>query len=280
MNAQSSITSRALAVATALTILAAYCPRLEAQTAPVGTTTTPRIGLALSGGGARGVAHIGVLKVLDELRVPISCVTGTSMGAIVGATFAAGRSPAEMEKIVLEADWNEVFRDKPPRGEIAVRRKIDDYKTLFAAEFGVKDAARRPRACSLGIDRVVFSSMVTWPSEHHFRSRSCSTWVATDIGLARESCRQRQLGRSDARERRPRACRWSIDGRLLVDLRDRQQPADRPGWLCADVVIAVNISTPPPKRLDHVGGFGRWALVNFLGIEAWTSTEEPRRYDC
>jgi len=76
--------------------------------------------------GARGIANVGVLKVLDELRVPISCVTGTSMGAIVGATFAAGRTPAEMEKLVLEADWEEVFRDKPPRGEIAVRRKVDD----------------------------------------------------------------------------------------------------------------------------------------------------------
>ena len=51
----------------------------------------PRIGLALSGGGARGIAHVGVLKVLEEMRIPIHCVTGTSMGAIVGGTFAAGR---------------------------------------------------------------------------------------------------------------------------------------------------------------------------------------------
>ncbi len=50
----------------------------------------PRIGLALSGGGARGIAHIGVLKVLEEMRIPIHCVTGTSMGSIVGGTFAAG----------------------------------------------------------------------------------------------------------------------------------------------------------------------------------------------
>jgi NTE family protein len=70
----------------------------------------PRIGLALSGGGARGLAHVGVLKVLEEMRIPISCVTGTSMGAIVGGTYASGRSPAEMEKVVVAADWEDIFR--------------------------------------------------------------------------------------------------------------------------------------------------------------------------
>ena len=139
-------------------------PRLQAQPAPVAPPSIgPRIGLALSGGGARGIAHVGVLKVLDELRVPISCVTGTSMGAIVGATFAAGRTPAEMEKLVLEANWEEIFRDKPPRGEIAVRRKIDDYKTLFAPEYGVKDGGLAlPKGVLAGIAiESEFRSMVT-----------------------------------------------------------------------------------------------------------------------
>jgi NTE family protein len=68
---------------------------VAAQTAPDGAAAKrPRVGLALSGGGARGLAHVGVLKVLEELQVPISCVTGTSMGAIVGGTFASGRNAA------------------------------------------------------------------------------------------------------------------------------------------------------------------------------------------
>src|SRR5262245_60449520 len=79
----------------------------------------PRIGLALSGGGARGIAHIGVLKVLEELRVPVHCITGTSMGSIVGASFAAGGSPALLEERVLKTDWDNVFTDRPPRQEIA-----------------------------------------------------------------------------------------------------------------------------------------------------------------
>jgi len=76
-------------------VMAADVPPTQAVVA------SPRIGLALSGGGARGIAHVGVLKVLDEMRIPISCITGTSMGSIVGGTFAAGRTPAELEKIVL-----------------------------------------------------------------------------------------------------------------------------------------------------------------------------------
>src|SRR4029434_11012463 len=117
---------------------------VHAQTTDTPTAVTPaktpRIGLALSGGGARGIAHIGVLKVLEELRVPVHCVTGTSMGAVVGGTYAGGASPTQMIETVTKTDWDEVFRDRPPRQEISIRRKADDYKTLFAPEFGVKDA--------------------------------------------------------------------------------------------------------------------------------------------
>src|SRR5262245_37040039 len=99
----------------------------------------PKIGLALSGGGARGAAHVGVLKVLEELRVPVHCITGTSMGSIVGGAYAAGVAPNEMAKILGNTDWTRVFSDQPPRTEISIRRKQDDYKNLFAPEFGFKD---------------------------------------------------------------------------------------------------------------------------------------------
>src|SRR5215207_9286279 len=77
--------------------------------AAIAQPAKPRVGLALSGGGARGIAHIGVLKVLEEMRVPVHCVTGTSMGAIVGGTFAAGVTPDKLEETVLKTDWDEVF---------------------------------------------------------------------------------------------------------------------------------------------------------------------------
>ena len=108
----------------AQTPLSATPPAKPAVEVAAGTAApgVPRIGLALSGGGARGLAHVGVLKVLEEMRIPISCITGTSMGAIVGGTYASGRSPAAMEKIVVGASWEDIFRDAPPRKEIAVRR--------------------------------------------------------------------------------------------------------------------------------------------------------------
>ncbi|MGH7485497.1 MAG: patatin-like phospholipase family protein, partial [bacterium] len=124
----------------------------------------PRIALALSGGGARGIAHIGVLKVLDELRIPISCVTGTSIGSIVGGAFAVGRSPSEIERMVLATNWDEIFRDNPPRSEIATRRKLDDYKTLFAPEFGVKKGLALPKGIIAGVSIEAFLRVLAEPA--------------------------------------------------------------------------------------------------------------------
>ncbi len=100
---------------------------------------SPRIGLVLSGGGARGIAHVGVLKVLEELQVPVHLVTGTSMGAVVGSIYSAGYSPAELEEIVTTTDWPEAFEDDTPREQLSFRRKEDDLNFLTAAKFGIKD---------------------------------------------------------------------------------------------------------------------------------------------
>jgi len=86
--------------------------------------TRPRIGLALSGGGARGFSHVGVLKALETLRVPVDCIVGTSAGAAVGAAYALGWSPQEIETRLRQADWtNDIFDDKPARTELPLRRK-------------------------------------------------------------------------------------------------------------------------------------------------------------
>src|SRR6188768_4125852 len=78
-------------------------------------TPAPRIGLVLSGGGARGLAHVGVLKVLEDLRVPVHCVVGTSMGSIVGAAYASGATVQEMEAVLGRMSSRALFKDKPPR---------------------------------------------------------------------------------------------------------------------------------------------------------------------
>ena len=276
MRITSRVTNRAFTTAWALAMLAICFPATAAETAPPPATApaAPRIGLALSGGGARGIAHVGVLKVLDELRVPIHCVTGTSMGAIVGGTFAAGRTPEEMEKIVLDVNWDEVFRDKPPRDEIAIRRKIDDYKTLFAPEFGVKDGGLAlPKGVLAGVSIESFFRSLSTPAfgitdfrklPIPFRAIATDIETGQEVVLDRGSLAQAMRASMSV----PGAMSpVEIDGRLLVDggIADNL-PIDQARKLCADVIIAVNISTPPLTREQITSALSVVAqLINFLG---------------
>src|SRR4029078_7332285 len=97
----------------------------------------PKIALALGGGGARGGAHLGVLQVLEEMRVPIDCIAGTSMGALIGGSYAAGVSPQEIIELVRETDWINIFDDTGGRAEVNQRRKELDDRYFSGLEFGV-----------------------------------------------------------------------------------------------------------------------------------------------
>ena len=114
-----------------------------AQPAPDATASAekkrPKIGLVLSGGGARGITHVGVLQVLEELRIPVDYVAATSMGSIVGGLYAAGRSPAEMESILATIDWTTLFSDSPPRRELSFRDKQLDTRFPLPLEIGIRD---------------------------------------------------------------------------------------------------------------------------------------------
>src|ERR1700678_1754796 len=98
----------------------------------------PRICLVLSGGGARGMAHIGVLKILEELKVPIDCIAGTSMGAVIGGLYASGMTASQIDETIRSVDWQEAFRDSPPRRELTFRRKQDDRNFLVRLPLGLK----------------------------------------------------------------------------------------------------------------------------------------------
>ena len=103
------------------------------------TAARPKIGLVLGGGGARGSAHVGVLKVLEELRIPVDVIAGNSMGAIVGGLYASGMTPAEIEHELETIDWGDVFDDAPPRPERSFRRKRDDDLYLVKSKMGFSD---------------------------------------------------------------------------------------------------------------------------------------------
>ena len=105
----------------------------------------PRIGLVLSGGGARGLAHVGVLKVLERERIPVDVIAGTSMGAIVGGLYASGLSAAEIEAEVLKLDWNNVFATRVDRRELSQRRKEQDFEVSPLLEVGIgSDGIKAP----------------------------------------------------------------------------------------------------------------------------------------
>ncbi|HEX9474387.1 MAG TPA: patatin-like phospholipase family protein [Steroidobacteraceae bacterium] len=100
--------------------------------------TRPRIGLVLSGGGARGAAHIGVLKVLDELHLHVDAIAGTSMGAVVGGLYASGMSGRQIESLFTSVDWQDAFSDRPRRADLGFRRKQEDRDFLVNLPLGVQ----------------------------------------------------------------------------------------------------------------------------------------------
>ena len=126
------------AIAALAAVLPAWAAPSTQSEAPVAAEPArPRIGLVLSGGGARGAAHVGVIRALEEMRIPVDAVAGTSMGAVVGGLYAAGLSGEEIERIFRDLDWQEVIRDRAPRRERAYRRKQDDRNILAKGALGV-----------------------------------------------------------------------------------------------------------------------------------------------
>ena len=133
---------RALVIS-AILLLSLITPWTLPQAAEQAGRAQPRIGLVLSGGGARGSAHIGVLKVLEELRIPIHVVVGTSMGSLVGGGYAAGLTPAVLEERVTQVNWDQLFNDDPPREDWPARRKQAYQNPTFDFTVGVRDG--RPK---------------------------------------------------------------------------------------------------------------------------------------
>lgn len=216
----------------------------------------PSIGLVLGGGGARGAAHVGVLKVLEELHVPVDCIAGTSMGAIVGGLYAAGYSPAEIEQQLSAIDWDNIFDDSPPRPERPFRRKRDDDDYLIKKSAGYKNGKiELPLGWVHGQKFDLELSRLTLKVSgiHDFDNLSIPfRAVATDL----ETGEAVILGSGNL----ARSIRASmsvpgafdavvIDNRLLVDgyVADNL-PIDVIRDMGAQIVIAVDVGTSPLSR--------------------------------
>lgn len=222
----------------------------------------PRVGLVLGGGGARGIAHVGVLQVLEEMQIPIDCIAGTSMGSIIGGLYASGMTPEEMEKTLTKIDWPEVFTDGPPRANLPFRTK-QEQRVLINAGVGVNsDGVQLPKGLLEGQNLLLLLEELSLPvaSVHDFdKLRIPYRAVATDLATGEPVV----LGSGEL----AKAMRASMsipsalvpverDGKLLVDggVSDNL-PIDVVRKLChPDVVIAVDVGAPlaPASQLTSV----------------------------
>ena len=233
------------------------CAEKSAENQDIHPAGRPKIGLVLSGGGARGAAHIGVLEVLEEMHVPIDCITGTSMGSIVGGLYASGMKPAEIKEALATIDWEDAFNDNIPREDRSFRRKRDDDLYLIKRKPGIGDDGKikLPTGFLQGqkID-LIFKELVLPVSDiRDFDELSIPfRAVATDITTGEAVA----LGSGDlAKSMRASMSVPSIfapvemGGRLLVDGGvSNNLPVDVARDMGADIVIAVDISTPLKKR--------------------------------
>jgi NTE family protein len=235
--------------------------------AAIAQDARPRVGLVLSGGGARGLSHVGVLKVLEAERIPVDAIAGTSMGAIVGGLYATGMSAAEIETAVRAIDWENVFARRVDRQHLSQRRKEEDFEISPVLEFGLRDGELRApvgAASSRGLESLLRRYTLPVRQVREFdRLPIPFRAVATDL----ETGAAVVLDRGDL----ALALRSSmsvpgvfspteVDGRVLGDGGlVNNVPIDVARAMGVDVLIVVNIGTPLA---------GRESLGSVVGITA------------
>lgn len=221
----------------------------------------PRIGLVLGGGGARGAAHIGVLEVLERLRVPVHCVAGTSMGALVAGAWAAGTSPERMRGELTVADWGDLFFDSTDYRELSLRNKQLLQRFLPGSELGItpQGLTAPPGVVAGQKIKLFFNQLVRADLGEPDLARLALpvAIIATDIGSG-----ERVVFRSGPLTQAMRASMSvpgllapaDIGGRRLVDggLVDNLPVAEVRDLCRPDVVIAVNVGSPLLKA-EQVG---------------------------
>jgi NTE family protein len=233
----------------ALSAEAAESPRPE-----VGAKR-PKIGLVLSGGGARGAAHVGVLKVLEEYRVPVDFIVGTSMGSLVGGAYASGMSVAEMEETIAGISTELLFKDKPPRQELSMRRKQDDFNIFIGPELGIRDGKLGlPKGAVSGVQlETVLRRLTKAKGFYRFDELPIPyRAVATDLVTGKA------VIFSEGELANVMRASMSVPGAiapvemgdtLLVDgMLTSNLPVETGRAMGADIIIAVNVGTPLLKR--------------------------------
>jgi NTE family protein len=280
-------------LAGALALLLACAPAwaqapVAAAPLTVAAGERPRVGLVLSGGGARGFAHVGVLKALEAARVPVDVIVGTSMGAIVGGLYASGMTAEDLEREILAVDWGGLFDRREPRQLLSQRRKEEDFELSPVLALGFRDGqfllpsgAVSTRSLEMLLRRYTLStrhlaSFDGLPTPFRAVATDMETGkaVVMDHGDLAAALR---ASMSVPGVFSPLAVEGRIlgDGGLVNNL-----PVDVARRMGADVVIAVNIGTPLAGRetLGSVVGITT-QMVNILteqNVQASIATLTPQ----
>ncbi|MCK9996880.1 MAG: patatin-like phospholipase family protein [Candidatus Krumholzibacteria bacterium] len=250
-----------------LVVMLAACPVLGNEQ-PATDEDRSIIGVALGGGGARGMAHIGVLQRLDELRVPVDRICGTSMGAVVGVLFSLGFTPEEIEATVLAVDWRSLMTDRPDRLQMSYRRKTDYMENIWPIEIGVTgDGLVLQRGMIMGQKfNFIFEDPGLYTAGYDsfdslpvpFRPVATDLETGEVVILDRGNLLQAVRASMAAPGAFPPVL---IGDRLLVDGYLRTMvPVDAAREMGADKVIAVHVGWAPGDTPDG----SRWGLPEIL----------------
>jgi NTE family protein len=222
----------------------------------------PRIGLVLEGGGALGLAHIGVIQWLEEHHIPVRYVSGTSMGALVGGIYATGHSPDQLRKIISGIKWDEVLRGATPYQDLSFRRKEDAQDYPNSLEFGLRHGIQFPEGFNSGqqvgliLDKIALPYSEVKDFNDFPISFGC---VSTDLASGKE-----EIFRSGSLSLALRSTmslpgiftpvrrgdHIYADGALLDNL-----PVDVAQDMGADLTIAVHLQVKPLDPKDPLSTF-------------------------
>jgi len=273
MAAPSTMSTPPRALASLLLTLVAIAPGAAATDPP---QPRPKIGLVLSGGGARGGAHVGVLKVLEELRIPVDVVAGTSMGALVGGLYCSGLAPEELKAEFAAVDWGTLLDDAPERRSQSYRRKEEDRLALFPMELGIgAGGVNQPEGLIVGrkIEALLAElSLHTVAVESFDQLRIPFRAVAADLDTGEAVVLERG-SLADAMRASISIpgvfVPVEIDGRVLVDggIVDNL-PVDLAHRLGAERIIAVDVGTPPRGTSEQLSALGVLGQTMALLTEA------------
>lgn len=235
----------------------------------------PCVGLVLSGGGARGFAHVGVIKVLEELGIRIDVIAGTSMGAMVGGAYAAGFSYEQLLSTVLGVDWDQMIAPRADRSILPFRRKLDDYKSLPVSgiEIGSDGMPQLPESFVPSEELQLFLNDKTGSVamiEDLSRLSIPFASTATDLVTGERVVMQKGCSLGEAMRASmslpgvfapvPFHKHLLVDGGLIDNL-----PVELARSMGADVLIVVNVGTPLSKRSELTSVVGVMAqMVNLL----------------